>query len=96
MQFTPSQIPSDNLYKFIAISGLTISTVVFLNFDGNYSWLYFVIALIASIVGVVGFSLWYKRLQKFQDQMVKKALEKEGLEVEKLKEEERMRKLAAI
>lgn len=96
MQFLPSQVPSDNLYKFIAISGLSISVIVFLNFDVNYSWLYAVIIVVALLLGTIGFWLWYVRLQKIQDQMVERILEKEGLEIGRLKseEKERMRKQA--
>ncbi len=96
MHFSPTQVPSDNLYKFIAISGLTICVVVFLHFDVNYSVLFVSIIVAFLLVGIIGFWLWYERLQKFQDKMIEKSLEKEGLEIKRLRleEEERMIKEA--
>ena len=90
-----SAIPSDSLYKWLAISGMVLaifSGYTFINFVwehriklDEYStiidmlfWgsLFFMIS--GLIMSLIGFRLWYLKLQKFIDQEQKyRALEQE-------------------
>lgn len=77
-------IPTDSLYKFIALSGIAIvfATVYFgirieesSKREINMKPLASIIIIFATAMATVGFHLWYTKIQKYQDIIIQKQAE---------------------
>ena len=82
------EIPTDNLYKFLAIFGLIISLfsgywlikLPFSNISLTFILILFGVLVLGCVISICGFRLWYKRTQKVNDEILVNESKKNKLE----------------
>jgi hypothetical protein len=63
-------LPTDNQYKFIALAGIVLLLSGILSLEKLYLGVCLAIIIIGVLTSIIGFYLWYTRLQKFQDKVI--------------------------